>query len=152
LVEHLGVEPLALAQVQQVGAPAAQLLGGAADLVAELLLAHPGDRRQVHAGDQLLVQRLLELAEPLLGRRGSGGGAIEFGLHPGHRGRRLSSSGMPAGPPGGVRGTGAAGHCFLCWPLTLKASLAMLLDTRDEGASSTTGTPLLFDRFTALAS
>ena len=58
LVEHLVDQPLALAQVEQVGALAAQLLGRAPDLAAELL--GPSCRgREVHAGDELLVQLLL---------------------------------------------------------------------------------------------
>src|SRR5205809_3429770 len=42
-------------------------LGGVADLDAQLLLAHRADGRQVHAGDELLVQLLLVTKEPLLG-------------------------------------------------------------------------------------
>src|SRR5262249_58501486 len=56
------------AEAEQVGAEPAQLLGGMADLQAELLLVHGADGRQIHAGDELLMQFLLILKKTLLPR------------------------------------------------------------------------------------
>ena len=47
---------------------------------AQLLLVHRADGRQVHAGDQLLVQLLLEAEEPLLGRRQRAAVAASFAV------------------------------------------------------------------------
>ena len=69
LVEHLVDQPLALGEAQQVAALAAELLGPAADLLPQLLLAHRADRREVHLRDELLVQLLLDPKHPVLGRR-----------------------------------------------------------------------------------
>ena len=84
LVEHLADQPLALAEVEQVGAVAGKLLGGLADLEAEFLLVHRADDRQVHAGDELLVQLPFEVEETILGRRRRRPRSIAFGLESAH--------------------------------------------------------------------
>src|SRR5262249_21651803 len=65
-VEHLGDQPLAFAQAEQVRAEAAQFLGGSPDLAAQLVLAEAADGGQVHAADQTLVQLALVAEEALL--------------------------------------------------------------------------------------
>jgi hypothetical protein len=87
LVEHLVDQALALAEVQQVGPLQAHLLGGVADLPAELLLAHRAHDGQVHPGDDLLMQLLLVVEELLLGgtlRRGGTGGGTGVDRRPDH--------------------------------------------------------------------
>ena len=59
LVEHLADQLLALGQAEQVVALAAELLGPSADLLAQFVLAHRADRREIHLGDQLGVQSVL---------------------------------------------------------------------------------------------
>ena len=51
LVEHLVDQPLALLAVEQVGAALAHFVGDAAHLLAQMILVHPGQHRQVHAGN-----------------------------------------------------------------------------------------------------
>src|SRR5262249_35972315 len=85
LVEHLADQALALGAVEQAGAALAEVVGDAADFGAELVAVERADHRQVHAGDELAVELVLEAAElvggPGLGpRRGDGLPGRDFGL------------------------------------------------------------------------
>ena len=85
LVDDLVDQPLALVQVEQVGALAAEVLGRAPHLHPQLLLVHRADGAEVHAADQLLVQVLLVVQEPLLGRHQRAIGRTRWRLHSTHR-------------------------------------------------------------------
>src|SRR5207253_5053009 len=69
LVENLVDKALTLGQAQQIGTEPAKFFRGLPHFPAQLLFAHGADGRQVHAGDELLVQVLLVAKETLLSRR-----------------------------------------------------------------------------------
>ncbi len=69
LVQDFVDEPLALGQVEQVGALAAQFLRDSPHLQPQLVFLHRADGREVHSGDQSLVKLFLMVKVPLLGRR-----------------------------------------------------------------------------------
>ena len=77
-VDHFIDQALALTGAEQVGAEAAQLLGEAADLHPQIVLAQRGEGRQVHGLDELLMKSSLVGEKTFFGvHAGSFGAAAE---------------------------------------------------------------------------